>query len=336
MIKQLKKNDAQTSPFIGTKNWSLLNVQHQDLVLLEMYSSSLGPPTSSVVIPDTFVALEFIDYSLGVPEGVLNRDCNIALEQQVDDPVFFEEGISGSGFFYPSDAQNPNGSYKRLVFHEILNAFYNSYQNPLKMFGLEKIDFQSSETQKYLSNYFRVFSLDQTTYGDKITPGTIEFVDNTFDDNYTVRDDAKGNLFAYPNLFSKVQEVRHIENAVFDGFSTYICPPPQLEPPDPPYDLTASISGACDLPYEVDLTWSYAGDISYVDQFDLYRSLTLNGVNWTPFSYLASTPADTLTYKDSVTIAILSASYYVSAENAVGESTGSNIATVYTTCSFAP
>jgi hypothetical protein len=102
MIKQLKKYDVQTTPFTATKSWELRNTDPQSLVIVE--SGSESP-----VGEDTPVALEFIDYDHDYACGILSTLCNIALEQPENDPVIFEEGISGSGLFYPTDPQNING-----------------------------------------------------------------------------------------------------------------------------------------------------------------------------------------------------------------------------------
>ena len=299
MIKQLRKYDIQNTPFVATKAWELLNVQHQDLVLVEVNSET---PVGA----DTFVALEFINYTFGHPQGVLNTDCNIALEQQIADPVFYEEGISGSGLFYPSDRQNLNGTYTRLIYHQILRAFYNNYHNPLQIFGIENIDFQTSGMKRFLSDYFRVFRLEQQKFGEKITEGSVEFIDNTYDDNYTITDDCQGNLIAWPNLFAKVQEVRYIANDIREGFAGYDCPLPITGSPEPPILLTGSLTssisgGALVLPY-----------------------LATDGVTWDDFTLRLNTPANVTWSVDTIATQILSASYYVTAYNSFGESAASN------------
>lgn len=324
MIKQLRKYDVQNTPFIATKAWELLNVQHQDLVLVEAASET---PAGE----ETFVALEFIDYTFGHPQGVLSTDCNIALEQQIADPVIYEEGISGSGIFYPgTERKNITGTYTRLIYQQILRAFYNNYHNPLQIFGIENIDFQTSGMQRFLSNYFRIFKLEQQKFGDKIAEGSIEFIDNTFDDNYTITDDSQGNLFAWPNLFSKVQEVRHIENDIRSGSSGYDCPLPITGSPEAPTfltgSLTASISGgAFLLPYLTSLSWSYGS--TNEDGFNLYKSLTTDGVNWSAFALQLNTPADITWSVDSTAVQTLGLSYYVTAYNMFGESAASNTIT---------
>ena len=160
-----------------------------------------------------YLAREFIDYDSDTLSGSLNRIFNIALEQQESDEIIFEEGISGSGLFFPEAPQNLNGSYKRLVYHQILQAFYNNRKNPVQIFGIENVDFPLSETLRYLGTQCKVFTLPQILFGEKLVEGSIVFADNTHDDDYIITDDSKGNLFAKTNLFSKIQEVRKFGNS---------------------------------------------------------------------------------------------------------------------------
>lgn len=320
MIKQLKKYDIQTTPFIATKNWNLLNVQHQDLIILEQFSSSISPPTTSS-IPDTYIALEFVDYTFDTQQGYLNIDCNVALEQQTFDPVVYEEGISGSGFFSINDPQNPNGTFKRLVYHQILRSFYNNYHNPLQMFGLESVDFQTSGMQRYLSSIFKIFTIPQNNFGDKIQPGSVTFIDNAFDDNYTVKDDSQGNLLATPNLFSRTQEVRSIPNSIVDEIWVYECPSAITTAPDMPAELSAIA-----LDFSNAYVWwsSSYGAAGYY----LYRS----GNSGSLWEYLGAT---SLTGSYDTTLEQTSSySYKVIAYNAYGMSPSSNTSSISTFASL--
>ena len=202
MIKQLQKSDVQNTPFIANTSWNLLNTNTEDVIILDGGSG------------DDTLALDFVDYSTDTPEGLLNNGCSISLEQQENNTVVYEEGISGSGFFSTNDSKNPTGTYKRLVYQWILKSFYNSYHNPLNIFGIETWDFHTSGTQRYLSDEFRIFRIPQNQLGEKMAPGSVVFEDDTLDDIYIITDDGNCNLIASPNLFSRIQEVRHIENVV--------------------------------------------------------------------------------------------------------------------------
>lgn len=229
MLKQLKKTDVMTSPFRATKARQLYNVQNPDQVILEQESAS-------VVIPETFIALDYIDYFTGNP--LLNRDCNIALEQQTEDVAVYEEGFSGSNarFDLTTAEKNMNtGTYKILLYNQMYRAFYNNYLNPTEIFGMENIDFPLNKTNLYLADTFKMFTIPRLVMGDKIAPGSVQFHDTSLDDNANVQDDSNGNLIAGSNLFSKVQEVRALGNWVLSGTASYTClvyydGPPQTAP----------------------------------------------------------------------------------------------------------
>lgn len=218
MIKNLKKYDTQTTPFVATKTWVLTNESSGKYLL-----------TSDEI--ETGFAISFIDYNNGESSPTLNSLCSIALGSQTTssvetttDVVSYEEGENITGIFYPDvEPKNANPpSYKRLVYHQIQNAFYNNYNDPIKLLGIENIDLQQSETKRFLAeNKIRVFTIPQTKFGEKIVEGTVELIDNSLDDNYKIVDDSNGNLFATKNLFSKVQEVRYFDNVIISGSDAY-------------------------------------------------------------------------------------------------------------------
>ena len=217
MIKQLKKTDVMVSPFRANKARELFNVQNSSCLILEELSSSIE-------IPETQVVLDYIDYTTGEP--LLNRCCNIALEQQDEDIAIYEEGISGSLKPYNPDVDSFNitGTSKLLLYNQMRQAFYNRYQNPTELFGMENIDLQLSKTNRFLADDFRLFTIPRLTMGDRIQPGSIHFQDTAFDDNVQIQDDSNGNLIAGDYLFSKIQEVRLIGNQILPGSASYTCP----------------------------------------------------------------------------------------------------------------
>lgn len=209
MIKQLNKNDSILSPFVVVKQWALNNIDPDELVLSEATGS------------EEPVALEFIDYSSGTP--IVNRECNIALEQQSTDLTVPEEGASGSGTFYPETEEvNPKTStYKRLLYSQVKGAFYNSYRNPTQIFGMDNIDFPLSKINHFLTDEFVMFTIPRDIFGEKIMEKSVALYDNNFDDNLIVQDDGFGNLIASHHLFSKIQEVGSFGN--FEGISGSYC-----------------------------------------------------------------------------------------------------------------
>lgn len=110
MIKHINHQNFLTTPFVTVKSWELLGFQNEQVVLTE-------PLSGSSSIPPYSIALDYIDENFGDP--ILDRECNIALEQQEPDIVLYDEGISGS-----SDT-NADGSDKGLLHRQIKNAFYN-------------------------------------------------------------------------------------------------------------------------------------------------------------------------------------------------------------------
>jgi hypothetical protein len=212
MIKNFKRSDIQNTPFVATKPWVLTSFQNQDLVIVEEKPQEIP------------VAQEFIDYEGGDGLPILNRECNIALEQQDPDNILYEEGQKREDMFYPEhDPKNNTGTYKRLIYTQIKNAFYNEWNDPTKMFGLENIDFQTSDIKKFLSDEFRVFTITKDYFGEKMLENTILLVDNALDDNFQIVDDGKGNILAKENLFSRVQEVRTFGNLVNTTETSSVC-----------------------------------------------------------------------------------------------------------------
>ena len=121
-----------------------------------------------------------------------------------------------------SDPRNNTGTYQRLVHSQIKNAFYNEYNNPTQMFGMENIDFQLTEITKSLSEKFKIFTVKKEYLGDRLLKNSIMLVDNALDDTYTIVDDGNGNLVARSNLFAKIQEVKEFDNSpTEEGFNSY-------------------------------------------------------------------------------------------------------------------
>lgn len=210
MIKHINHQNFLTTPFVAAKYWHLYNRDPDDLVILE--------PTGS---EDT-IALEYTDYSTDDP--FVNTECSIALEQQGSDRINYQEAISGSGKFYPDrEATNNDGTFKRLVYTQTKATFYNKYNDPTKIFGIEFIDFPLGQTFRDLSDIARLFNVPQALFGERIVENTLQLNDTSLHDNVEIRDDGHQNLVARNNLFSKVQEIRAFENIIISGSAPYIC-----------------------------------------------------------------------------------------------------------------
>ena len=209
MLKSLHKNDTQTLPYIATKNWKLSNVANGDLILME-HSGSDGLP----------VALEYLDYTPGGP--VIDYGCDIAKEQQSTDRVIPRSGLKITGIFYPElDPINPDGTFQRVVYSQTVTTFYNKYRDPTKMWGLEEIDFEKSQTKRFVADKFKLFIIPQIIFGEKVLENTVVLYDTTTDNNYTITDDGHCNLFAGTNLFSNQQEISHHQNEYELGYTNF-------------------------------------------------------------------------------------------------------------------
>lgn len=201
MIKNISNKNILVTPFTAIKKWALYNTVNDDLILLSTNDT---------------VSYDYMDYFLTPP--TLNSVCSIAINYNAIENPVCQEGISGSGIFYPdTEAQNKDGTYKRLVYDEIAKMFYNTYRNPTQIFGMDNIDFPLSNTNRILGNQFLLFNISMDTMGDRLVPGSIEMYDLNYDENVKITDDCNGNLIVNNRLFAKVQELRHISNDVQNG-----------------------------------------------------------------------------------------------------------------------
>lgn len=320
MIKNINPQNFLTTPFVAAKGWNLFNNDNEDLVALEGTGSEFT------------VALEFFDYSVSPP--AVNSSCSIALEQQSNDELEYQEAITGSGTFFPdSEPTNPDGTYKRLVHSQIASTFYNAYGNPIEILGMDYIDFPLGKTLRNLSESARVFTIPRNIFGERIQENTVFLMDNSLDDNVEIVDDGYQNLIAKTNLFSKVQEVRHLGNVISEGTSSFVCSGDL--PPSPP--VFAPVLSAMQVGFNVEslVQWTYEG----TDQTDflLERSFD-SGSTWTdqiPIADPSSTSYDDLDVFLGETIW-----YRISAHNILGYGPLSNTGSVFiaaeSACSLDP
>jgi len=209
MLKLLHKDDTQTTPFVVTKNWELSNVTNEDVILME-HSGSDGLP----------VGIEYLIFGPNFP--VTASNCNVALENQTNDLARYRDGLKLSGIFYPdSDPKNNDGTYQRVVYSQVVNMFYNNYRDPTKIWGLEQIDFDKSQTKRFLADKFKMFEIPQLVYGEKMIPNTIVIYDKTTDNDYLITDDGNCNLFAGKNIFAHQQEIGEFVNGFVTGSLNY-------------------------------------------------------------------------------------------------------------------
>lgn len=209
MLKPLHKSDTKSSPFIMTKDWNLSNT-FNDWVVLTEHSGGL---------PVAAEYAEYIDSELTIS---INSSCNVALEQQDGDKIRVRKGKKSSGIFYPDTEElNLDGTYKRIVHSQIRNMFYNSFRDPTQIWGLEYLDFENSQTKRFLGDGFVLYDVPTDVFGEKVLENSVVIYDRVSDDNYTIIDDGRGNLMAVRNLFSKKQELGEFSNEFLSGSSGY-------------------------------------------------------------------------------------------------------------------
>jgi len=283
MIKSLRKSNTYVSPFVTFRDRTLSNVENDDIILTEA---------------DESIILEYVDYGDGSGLPTVNTECLIALDQQEDDRATVHEGLSRKGLFYPdTEPTNPDGTFKRVVYSQTKLMFYNHYADPTKMCGLENIDFQRSKTSKFLADKIKVFNIPQRVFGEKLQETTVELVDNSLDNVYSIFDDGHNNLFAGNDLFSKQQEVGDFTNEFVSGSATNCSVYFDFSAPGSPISLSLSSGSAI-------LSWSYIPPAPSVrlDGFVVqrstqdetnYRTLALVASGSTA-SYLDTTPEQTL------------------------------------------
>jgi hypothetical protein len=234
MIKALKKYEIQLTPFTVAKNWNLNNVDNPNVLLFESTGSDDGEP----------LAQEFIDYGPNTQEFPIdNYECDIALEQQPDDLATVEQGLNVQGTFYPNkDPQNPDGTYKRPIYHQVESMFYNSYFDPSKILGLEEIDFELSETKRLLSDLFQLIDIPTVVFGARILPQSVTIYENNLDNPYVITDDGNNNLFAGPNIFASQQELGSFGNSFDANVTNSYCDYYWVQQTGPIYQDTGSMT----------------------------------------------------------------------------------------------
>ena len=83
--------------------------------------------------------------------------------------------------------------------------FYNTYDNPTQIWGLENINLNSNH--RLLTDVMDVFTLSKNQFGEKIIPNSVLIQDNLGEIDYTIIDDGNTNLILDGAYFSKFQKV---------------------------------------------------------------------------------------------------------------------------------
>ena len=202
MIKSLNRDDVQVTPFVVNKLWNPTNIEATDLIL--WMSGSLSGSISHI----------YIDYGDGTSLPITNSYCDLALQQQSDDFVQYHRGLNITGTFFPvgnqyynssSNPTNTDGNYMRLVYSTNKQLFYNTYNNPTQLWGVE--NFKLDTTYRILTDVMDVFTIPRIYFGEKISPYSVKIIDNQYDSNYIIVDDGNENLILSGSYFSTYQEI---------------------------------------------------------------------------------------------------------------------------------
>lgn len=203
MLKSLNRDDIQVTPFVAKKKWNPQNIDNDDLIL--WMSASLSGSISHI----------YIDYGDGLTSPYLNSSCALALQQQENNiNIIYEQGTYISGTFFQKDSNyyesdlnplNIDGSYKRLVYDVYKNLFYNSYENPVQLLGVENINLSGS--RRNLTDIIDVFTLTKEQYGEKIVPKSVKIIDSQLNEQYTIVDDGQTHLLITGSYFINFQEL---------------------------------------------------------------------------------------------------------------------------------
>lgn len=204
MIKSLNRDDIQVTPFIAAKTWNLQNIEDEDLIL--WISGSESGSLSHI----------YIDYGDGQSAPITNSYCELSLQQQNSElNAKYQRGISGSTTYFPvnsiyynstSQPVNADGTYMSVVYNLNKQLFYNTYDNPTQIWGLENINLDSNH--RLLTDAMDVFTLSKNQFGEKIIPYSVLIQDTLGEIDYTIVDDGKTNLILDGTYFSTFQQVK--------------------------------------------------------------------------------------------------------------------------------
>ena len=203
MIKSLNRDDVQVTPFIAARTWNLQNVEDEDLILWISGSES------------GTVSHTYIDYGDGLSAPVTNSYCTLALQQQdLQLTAKYQRGLNVTGTYFPvtsayydsgSQPVNQDGTFMGVVYTTNKQLFYNTYDNPTQIWGLENINLNSNH--RILTDAMDVFTLSKNQFGEKIIPRSVVIQDKLGEIDYKIVDDGKTNLILDGVYFSTFQPV---------------------------------------------------------------------------------------------------------------------------------
>jgi len=182
MIKQFSAGDITVRPFKTFKHWSVQSVHlgHKDAYGFNTYYDNLCE----------------------VNEGIKNTS------------IFYPSGSS----YYTASVEliNPSGKYARNIYSLTDSMFYRNKKNFMELFGVESVVTDTATGKKEVRNiHDRVvtLALNQTNFGEKIRPETVEIVDNSNPHaTYIIKDDGYTNLYITGSHFSEYTYLSAMRN----------------------------------------------------------------------------------------------------------------------------
>ena len=121
----------------------------------------------------------------------------------VSSSYVFYDSASAAKYGYVAAPQNSNGTYKRLVYQLVKNAYYND--NVAQSLGLETTD--PDKVFKVLQDTCVRITLPRVYFGEAIFRDSVIIYDYSKDKNYTLYDDTYGNLYVDGTHFINYTDV---------------------------------------------------------------------------------------------------------------------------------
>lgn len=198
MIKFLRNDDVQNTPFVATKE---KNFNHVSYDYLYWRSGSIA--SGSILINSAI-------YPTSSNTSLL---LHTPPTQSI---ILLSEGVKLSGNFNSeSAARNVDGTYKEVVHSTYRHMFYNLYGDPTRIFGEEVLD--SDRVNRVNSDTISVFSIPISGFGEKIQPHSVTIYDSNGESRFKIVDDGYNNLYISSSAFTKTQVEKTGSNSVISG-----------------------------------------------------------------------------------------------------------------------
>ena len=182
MIKQFSAGDISIRPFKTFKNWNVQSIA-----------------SGSV---DSYGFSTYYD-----------QRCEINRGWKIDGAFY----PSGSNYYSASyEPINPSGKYYRNIYSLTDAMFYRNKDNFTELFGVESLVTDKVSGKREVRNIgdkVITLALNQTAFGEKIKPYTVEITDNSNPHaTYKIKDDGYTNLYITGSYFSTFTQLGGVKN----------------------------------------------------------------------------------------------------------------------------